>query len=117
MADEVREKGKRSGGPLRKSSDRRHGTTSGYLYWQCRCDKCRAALKEYTEGLQERRLAELQPSDHGQTRAFRYAGCRCEACVEGYKEYVRAKGQRVRAKGYISPSKRGIPSVDLSELA
>jgi len=67
----------KSSKPLRGASDPRHGTSSGYGYWGCRCGKCRTAATEKTRRSRESATV----ANHG-----RYGydmGCRCEDCKTG----------------------------------
>lgn len=60
--------------PLGGPRDPRHGTRSGFDYWNCPCQKCRAAANEYLK--QWRESSEVTVHDrNGYDR-----GCRCEVC-------------------------------------
>jgi hypothetical protein len=47
--DKSREYGE-TGGGQNKMTEVPHGTSSGYTYWKCRCDDCRAARGAYRQG-------------------------------------------------------------------
>lgn len=85
-----------------KSRDPRHGTVNGYAYHQCRCDRCRAASKQYRSAL------EPVITTHG---AGGYgSGCRCEICS--------SSKARANAGSYAKAKRRAVlPRVDLSSLA
>jgi 5-methylcytosine-specific restriction endonuclease McrA len=53
--DKSREYGETGGGwNKNKTGEVPHGTSSGYLYWKCRCDPCRAARTAYRQNWAER---------------------------------------------------------------
>lgn len=58
-----------------------HGTTGGYTNHKCRCDDCRAALREYQKERRRARIAEATPDHvHGTANGYGNYGCRCDAC-------------------------------------
>lgn len=75
--------------------DPRHGTTNGYGWLWCRCDKCRAwntlRLSEYRAAVRGR-LAAGDPR-HGTRNGYSNLGCRCDKCrlahARAHREYMR----------------------------
>lgn len=60
-----------------------HGTTSGYSYHKCRCNKCVTTWNEYhvktRAARQERNVARSNELVHGLAKTY-YKGCRCSPC-------------------------------------
>lgn len=65
-----------------------HGTRYHYMYYQCRCEPCRAANREYQRGLKGR-----TPSTHGVSGYANY-GCRCDVCREANNKKNREQSDR-----------------------
>ncbi len=59
----------------------KHGTTTGYQWYKCRCLLCKASHRDYLEEYSVRVLKVLEQEDHGSYKAYR-VGCRCEVCKE-----------------------------------
>lgn len=62
----------------------KHGTSSSYAVYNCRCEICVKARKksrnEYKQKLQGK-----EPPNHGQT-GYAIYGCRCDVCVSARKQ-------------------------------
>lgn len=75
-----------------------HGTESGYIYWDCRCEACRDARNQR---VRERRAYVTPPpvpeGKHGTITAYSHYRCRCRACRGVWAAYLRA--YRARRKG------------------
>lgn len=63
--------------PLGGPSDPRHGTTTGYSYWGCRCQPCR---KSNSDAAKAQKGAD-KVKTHGRV-GYDY-GCRCVECRSG----------------------------------
>jgi len=87
----------RVGKPLTDPDDPRHGSTTAYNHYGCRCAVCR-------KGERDRRKARkgLPPGDprHGTQNAYGYHNCRCEICVQANNERSLANYQTERALRY-----------------
>jgi hypothetical protein len=75
-----------------------HGTYSRYLYWDCRCAKCRRFVRERRRERVgslplEEYLAKIEPA-HGTESRYNGYSCRCDLCREAS---ARARRER-RAK-------------------
>ncbi len=72
--------------PPAKYAPWKHGTSQGYNYHQCRCEKCRAWVREYQREWQIRRratnLARLASGELSHGRTGYIYGCRCEVCSD-----------------------------------
>lgn len=86
--------------PLGDQNDPRHGTPHAYCNLDCRCDRCRAAWREYSREVKERRPP-LSPEDprHGTNNGYVNHNCRCPDCTEAHGEaswlsYQRRKANR-----------------------
>lgn len=95
---------------LRGPSDPRHGTTGGYSYWGCRCDRCRTA-------------ATARVREHRETAAItthgRYGydlGCRCDVCRDGKTSSSRER-DRIRREWRASHRTGKATKADMSKLA
>lgn len=60
-------------------SDPRHGSLHGYNSFQCRCNACRQAMRDYRAKARTR----LTPDDarHGLASTYTNLACRCLACT------------------------------------
>lgn len=94
--------------PLGGPRDRRHGSISAYLYWNCRCEKCRTAYSE-------QRLRAVERGNVVTHGTYGYTlGCRCEKCVADKRvldNRMRANARR-REKLYATAA-----GVDMGGLA
>lgn len=74
-----------------------HGTSSGYNYHKCRCDKCKAYKAEhykiYREKAKERFKLNPEKFEHGKESTYN-AGCGCELCTN----VVRTKVKKTKNK-------------------
>ncbi len=70
--------------------DPRHGTTTGYSEYLCRCEPCKAAGMEMRS---RRRSTGLPAGDarHGTTNGYSSWGCRCDPCCAAYRAYDRGR--------------------------
>ncbi|MFG3579224.1 hypothetical protein [Micromonospora chersina] len=69
----------------------RHGTMTGYTTDLCRCEECRAAIREYQRKRRKNRAKQPPKRSelkHGTAGRYR-KGCRCEECCEAFLEYGR----------------------------
>lgn len=80
----------KSTNPLRGRTDPRHGTASGYGYWGCRCNKCRAAA---TAKAREFR-ASREITEHN--RLGYELGCRCEVCRSAKMSHMSERAAKQR---------------------
>lgn len=72
----------------------KHGTTTRYYTYKCRCTKCRKAAREYMRTLRAQlKAAPGSEIPHGASGYENY-GCRCEICIRGKK--------RSRRKQYLA---------------
>ena len=72
----------------------KHGTTTRYYTYRCRCTKCRKAAREYMQTLRAKmRQTPEGEIPHGASGYENY-GCRCEICIK-------AK-QKSRRKAYLA---------------
>lgn len=73
-----------------------HGTPAGYDYYECRCNKCRAAN---TERCRKRNGSKPRPPwQHGTANGYNRHGCRCAACTKAWAEYRRPRVAAYRAR-------------------
>lgn len=91
-----------------------HGTTNGYCYHKCRCDRCKTANTDYLRGLRQAKAARLREEDatagvgpnpvrgigdepwHGTRNGYANYHCRCEPCREAQRQYSSAYGKENR---------------------
>lgn len=72
----------------------RHGTTSTYTNYGCRCDDCRVAWSAYMRTASKRRHERgLEPGDprHGKASSYSNYRCRCGACRDAWAAYQRSR--------------------------
>lgn len=85
-----------------------HGTTNGYGYHKCRCERCKAANTKYLGGLKRARITKRREADaaagagpnpmrgtglepwHGTTNGYDYHDCRCDRCRAAQQQYSSA---------------------------
>lgn len=81
-----------------------HDTGTAYKKG-CRCDRCKAFMREYRKGYRAgvRRRQPLGPIPHGTLNGYNRRGCRCDECKAASAAY--ARGLRYR-KGAIPPAPR-----------
>lgn len=73
-----------------------HGTATAYSYHHCRCDRCRAAIREYQRS---RRNPDAVPDgQHGTPNAYSNYGCRCEVCRTQHAARIGIARERRLAK-------------------
>jgi hypothetical protein len=82
----------------------RHGTATGYRYYGCRCDRCRAAntatqrnLRERMNAVLDQRLAEGRVH-HGEAGTYFTYGCRCDLCRAAAARQRAAQRARLAAE-------------------
>ena len=89
--------------------DPRHGTLTGYVRYNCKCEPCKEAKNTYRRQKIQENLDKGLPKDdprHGTTNGYSYWGCRCEPCTEATRSYQRQKKQnRQSSKWYHKSSK------------
>ena len=89
--------------------DPRHGTLTGYVRYNCKCEPCKEARNTYRRQKIQENLDKGLPKDdprHGTTNGYSYWGCRCEPCTEATRSYQRQKKQnRQSSKWYHESSK------------
>lgn len=101
--------------PLQNIPDYAHGTTSGYIYWKCRCSACRGLIAAKMRARRKNpsyRKKELvrqrakwpspkvdyhlgnacpppkeKPEVHGSQLAYYRNGCRCGICVTWHSDF------------------------------
>lgn len=75
----------------------KHGTTSGYKHYKCRCVLCGQAHSEYMKAYRAR--IKLQPIvEHGTSSSYFYRGCRCEICALVPKQVYANKSEESKKK-------------------
>jgi hypothetical protein len=59
-----------------------HGTLHGYVYYRCRCERCKAARLSWQRDYRARHLDRLPDGDerHGTAAGYANYGCHCDAC-------------------------------------
>lgn len=57
----------------------KHGTSTGYIQGQCRCEECKSW--KVADNEQTVQLAKYRDLPHGKNSTYRY-GCRCDECRE-----------------------------------
>lgn len=73
----------------------RHGSPSGYNYWKCRCDACRAKNAEKSARFRANHVevGAIDPvtgrftvpgAPHGSAGGYSNYGCRCDDCAEAF---------------------------------
>ena len=77
----------------RAMPDDKHSTLSGYIYWRCRCDLCRAASNAYKRDRYRQQTGSTgfpaeEEVPHGTRNKYR-RGCRCEDCVQALRAHAR----------------------------
>lgn len=81
----------------------RHGAT-GYAYWGCRCNVCRAAMAAIrAASIQRVKERGLQLHHHGTRHGYEGLGCRCEDCCEAERAHQREKRARRKAAAAAAP--------------
>ena len=84
----------------------KHGSRTTYNVHKCRCEKCRAANREYVRVWMRNeyhkvRKDKRQPHVHGTLRSYSFYGCRCSACkrvgLTYNREYMRKYRRRAAA--------------------
>lgn len=84
---------------MRHVPESKHGTRYAYIYYKCRCDKCRAANTHYLKFARMKRAWRLRQDPtlavHGRRATYINWECRCEPCTAahsaGCREYAAAK--------------------------
>ena len=72
-----------------------HGTPGGYTNHRCRCDACRAALRDYQRDRRQQRIASATPDRvHGTANGYGNYGCRCDRCRAAWTENERLLRRR-----------------------
>lgn len=67
-----------------------HGTFRGYVFFGCRCDRCRKANSDISRARRERRRAAKVPEHlHGTYTGYVNWSCRCDRCKEANNVYLR----------------------------
>lgn len=78
----------------------KHGTTTRYYNYKCRCTRCKKAAREYARTLRERlRQTPTAEIPHGTVNGYQNYGCRCEKCS---RAQLKSKGRRVPRKKVIA---------------
>jgi hypothetical protein len=76
-----------------------HGTTNGYRYYGCRCERCREAAREaarqYRQGKREGSTPEHV---HGTLGGYRDYGCRCGRCRKAEREDASKRRKRRQSR-------------------
>jgi recombination endonuclease VII len=73
----------------------RHGTTSGYKHYKCRCVLCSEAYSKYMKDY--RAKVRLKPiTEHGTHSSYFYRGCRCELCAQVPRQVYAAKSEEAK---------------------
>jgi hypothetical protein len=63
-------------------TDKRHGTSAGYVAG-CRCARCRRARAAYMREYRLTNTAGITPQHvHGTANGYQNYGCRCDRCTE-----------------------------------
>ena len=78
-----------------------HGERYTYVYYQCRCDLCQKANREYfAQKRSERSAQEKDPDDprHGTRSFYTNYGCRCDSCTAAHAASCRAYAQSRKAE-------------------
>jgi hypothetical protein len=99
-------------GPL-KSRDPRHGSATGYSYWGCRCDKCRAAFTQSNNKSRAKKLSKLLEAGIHGLKTYQ-AGCHCDVCRAAARQQ-RAEFRSKRKKHFVPLTEEN--TVNLTELA
>jgi hypothetical protein len=77
----------------------RHGSTTGYVTYRCRCDKCRAAWAEYHRQKRQENKQRQWTGDepwHGTAAGADYYRCSCRRCKTFRADYQKDRQQRKR---------------------
>lgn len=83
-----------------------HGTNAGYYRHSCRCEKCRAIVRQGDQRRRAARLAAPVPqSKHGTVTGYGAYGCRCDNCRAAAVAAKQSLRERVR--GQVPDGKHG----------
>lgn len=105
-----------------EADDERHGTTTGYNTWACRCDSCRTAHTTAARNRDRRKQEEHRRENpycfchsckkhatlkdpHGRLHTYKRWGCRCDRCVTAYRTELDANRRRRRMAAAFQPAK------------
>lgn len=78
----------------------KHGTTTRYYTYKCRCSKCRKAAREYMRELRVRLRDQAVTEGkipHGTVNGYENYGCRCERCTRTKMKSKQAARKRAVA--------------------
>lgn len=67
----------------------KHGTPAGYVYYGCRCDKCRgwsSAVRQDSRNYWRNHPERIHPSEHGRIETYTNKLCRCMPCTEAARK-------------------------------
>lgn len=90
-----------------------HGTSTGYVNWRCRCNRCHDA--HFTDEQKARQSVnsknylvkalskEVPEGMHGTVTGYRIYKCRCEACTAASKYKSKIVTERIRAEFAANP--------------
>lgn len=87
--------------PYRKYLNTPHGTAYGYVYYQCRCDECVAAIRAARIAQKKDRHARVGtlPSEkHGNYSTYLNWGCRCQPCRKAFQIHNKPYSAAWRAR-------------------
>ena len=79
--------------PATPIPDNKHGTTSGYSYYGCRCTVCKTAYSEYGRNRRfyNPKTLATDSDKHGTVNGYLHYNCRCEPCVEAKRLHDRTR--------------------------
>lgn len=81
------------------SDEKWHGTPGGYTNHGCRCDDCRAALRDYQRRRRKQRIESPTPDRvHGTVNGYGNYGCRCDRCRGAWTKNEQRR-RRIRQVG------------------
>jgi hypothetical protein len=75
----------------------KHGTTTRYYTYRCRCSKCRTAAREYMRELRTKLRSDESGIPHGTINGYENYGCRCDRCSRAKVKSKRAARKRAAA--------------------
>lgn len=96
------------GEPLGGVRDPRHGTSTAYSYWGCRCSKCVVGYQEANNKSRARQLDRMLAEGIHDHRTYSL-GHRCDKCRKAARAFRQSRPSRTL---YSSA-----PTVDFSQLA
>lgn len=78
-----------------------HGKLSTYTNKGCRCEDCKAAAREYRQGLPKKpkKPRQRKEPEHGTYSRYTNHKCRCEACKAAGSEYFKSRKRVVLPAG------------------